>query len=349
MSERALDQLVQGAPPPVAGNPLPPEGVSRSYRDGFRGARRESLGTAGVLLGTWLALIAASTIYRADFLSHQTLLSVTFTMAVLGVVTVAESLVTISGGILDLSIPTGLILPAWVIVTLLGHGVNIVVVVAVGLLTGSAWGCLNALIIVFGKLNPIIVTLGTNFAGAAIVNIYLQSGQTPLRSGLAKWGQTEVLGLPSVFWAMAIFVVVAGYFVSHSRVGRRMIAVGGNPQAARVRGISLRKTRFAVFIVSGAVCGFAALLFTASTLNFVSSETTYYLLPCVAATILAGIRLQGGTGNLWLILLSVGLLSTVPTSLAFFGVGELWQNVPPGVVLVVAVSIDGYRQMRSKR
>jgi ribose transport system permease protein len=202
---------------------------------------------------------------------------------------------------------------------------------------------------VFGKLNPIIVTLGTNFAGAAIVNIYLTSGQTPLKSGLAKWGQSEFLGLPSVFWAMAIFVLIAGYFLSHSRAGRRIIAVGGNPQAARVRGISLRRARFGVFMVSGAVCGFAAVLFTASTLNFVSSEATYYLLPCVAATILAGIRLQGGSGNLWTILLSVGLLSTVTTSLAFFGVGELWQNVPPGAVLVIAVSIDGYRQLRSKR
>jgi len=336
-------------PSPAGAGPGQPEGAVRSYLASVRGARRESLGTALVVLGAWVALVAASTIYRSDFLSRQTLLSITFTMAVLGVVTVAEALVTISGGILDLSIPTELILPAWVIVTLLGHGVNIVLVVLMGLLTGAAWGLLNALIIVFGKLNPIIVTLGTNFAGAAIVNIYLTSGQTPLKSGLAKWGQSEVLGLPSVFWAMAVFVLISGYFLSHSRVGRRTVAVGGNPQAARVRGISLRRTRFGVFIVSGAVCGFAAVLFTASTLNFVSSEATYYLLPCVAATILAGIRLQGGSGNLWLILLSVGLLSTVPTSLAFFGVGELWQNVPPGVVLVVAVSIDGYRQMRSKR
>jgi ribose/xylose/arabinose/galactoside ABC-type transport system permease subunit len=349
MSEQALDQVVQGAPSPSGRGPDRPEGAVRSYMASVRGARRESLGTALVILGAWVALIAASTIYRSDFLSRQTLLSITFTMAVLGVVTVAESLVTISGGILDLSIPTELILPAWVIVTLLGHGVNIVIVVLMGLLTGAAWGFLNALIIVFGKLNPIIVTLGTNFAGAAMVNIYLQSGQTPLKSGLAKWGQSEFLGLPSVFWAMAVFVVLAGYFLSHSRVGRRTVAVGGNPQAARVRGISLRRTRFGVFVASGAVCGFAAVLFTASTLNFVSSETTYYLLPCVAATILAGIRLQGGSGNLWLILLSVGLLATVPTSLAFFGVGELWQNVPPGVVLVVAVSIDGYRQLRSRR
>ncbi len=349
MSEQVLEQPAQG-PAPLAG-PLSgrPKGPVRSYFDSLEGSSRDSLGTAAAILVLWGVLVLVTTLYRRDFLSHQTLLSITFTMAVLGVVTVAQSLVTISGGILDLSIPTALILPAWVIVTLLGHGVNLFLVILVGLLTGAAWGTLNALIIVFGKLNPLIVTLGTNFAGAAIVNIYLQSGQTPLGSSLAKWGQSQFLGLPSVFWAMAIFIFLAGYFLKHSRAGRRVVAVGGNAQAARVRGISLRKARFGVFIGSGLICGFAAVLFTASTLNFVSSETTSYLLPSVAATILAGIRLQGGSGNLWVIFLSVGLLSTVPTSLAFFGVGELWQNVPPGVILIVAVSIDGYRQLRSRR
>ena len=116
-------------------------GLSASYREAFGALAASRSGRPLVVLGAWVALIAASTIYRADFLSRQTLLSITFTMAVLGVVTVAESLVTISGGILDLSIPTELILPAWVIVTLLGHGVNIVLVIVAGLLTGAAWGC----------------------------------------------------------------------------------------------------------------------------------------------------------------------------------------------------------------
>ena len=224
-----------------------------------------------------------------------------------------------------------MILPAWVIVTLLGHGVNIALVILVGLLTGAAWGFLNALIIVFGKLNPLIVTLGTNFAGIALSEHLLAERTDTARFWPGENGASPKFpGLPDVFWAMAIFIFLAGYFLKHSRAGRRVVAVGGNPQAARVRGISLRKTRFAVFIGSGVICGLAAVLFTASTLNFVSSETTSYLLPTVAATILAGIRQQGGSGNLWVILLSVGLLATVPTSLAFFGVGELWQNVPPG-------------------
>ena len=303
MSEQVLEQPAQG-PSPLAGPVLVrPKGPIRSYLENLETSSRDSLGSAAAIALVWGILILVTTLHKRDFLSHQTLLSITFTMAVLGVATVAQSLVTVSGGILDLSIPTAMILPAWVIVTLLGHGVNIALVILVGLLTGAAWGTLNALIIVFGKLNPLIVTLGTNFAGIALVNIYLQSAQTPLGSGLAKWGQSQFLGLPDVFWAMAIFIFLAGYFLKHSRVGRRVVAVGGNPQAARVRGISLRKTRFAVFIGSGVICGLAAVLFTASTLNFVSSETTSYLLPTVAATILAGIRLQGGSGNLWVILL----------------------------------------------
>jgi ribose/xylose/arabinose/galactoside ABC-type transport system permease subunit len=349
VSERVLEQPAQGPAPLAGSSSVRSKGPIRAYLDTLETSSRDSLGTAAAIVLVWGILVLVTTVHRQDFLSHQTLLSITFTMAVLGVATVAQSLVTISGGILDLSIPTAMILPAWVIVTLLGHGVNLALVIIVGLVTGAAWGTLNALIIVFGKLNPLIVTLGTNFAGAALVNIYLQSAQTPLDSGLAKWGQSQFLGLPDVFWAMAIFILLAGYFLKHSRTGRRVLAVGGNAQAAKVRGISLRKARFGIFIGSGVICGFAAVLFTASTLNFVSSETTSYLLPTVAATILAGIRLQGGSGNLWVIFLSVGLLATVPTSLAFFGVGELWQNVPPGAILIVAVSIDGIRQKRSKR
>ena len=82
----------------------------------------EGVATAVSLLAVWLLVIAVSTIDKTSFLSRETVLSVTFTMAVLGVLTVGQSLVTISGGVLDLSVPTALILPAWVIATLLTRG-----------------------------------------------------------------------------------------------------------------------------------------------------------------------------------------------------------------------------------
>jgi ribose/xylose/arabinose/galactoside ABC-type transport system permease subunit len=309
----------------------------------------EGVATAISLAVVWLLVIAASAIDKSSFLSRETVLSVTFTMAVLGVLTVGQSLVTMSGGVLDLSVPTALILPAWVIATMLSGGISGWLAVVVGLAVGTAWGFFNAAIIVFGKLNPIIVTLGTNFAGVAILGIYVQNAVVPNHAGLSTWGKEYWLGLPNVFWVMVIIVAVVGYLLPRTRIGRRAIAVGGNPQAAKMRGISLRKTRFGIFTAAGFLAGLAAVLFTASQSSFVSADGTDYLFLTIAATLVAGIGLSGGYGNLWVTFLSVGLLSTIPTTLAFFGVPALWQNVPAGVILVIAVAIDGFRRMRSAR
>ena len=312
-------------------------------------SRPEGTATGIVIVGAWGALVFGSALFRSDFLSRQTLLAVTFTMAIVGVLSVGQGLVAMSGAILDLSVPTALILPSWAVASLLGQGINIFLVIFAALAGGGAWGLFNALIIVFGKINPIIVTLGTNFAGAAMLNILFENAQTPMSSGLAKWGQGKFLGLPNIFWPMLLIIALVGYFVPRSRVGRHMIAVGGSSQAARARGISLRKTRFAVFVASGTLSGVAALLFTASDLYFIPNDGSNFLLPTLATIIVAGIALSGGAGNLWLIFLSVGFLSTVTTALAFYGLSDVWQQVPPGAILMIAVSIDGYRRMRSRR
>ncbi len=332
------------------GAPGPRSAEHGGTRDGLRGAVPESVKVAVAVCATWALLIVGTTAYQTDFISHQTVLSVTFTMAVVGVLAVAEGLVVISGGMIDLSLPTSLILAAAVATTLLDRGWNVVPVIFVAMAIGGAWGALNATIIVFGKINPIIVTLGTNLAGVALLSIHISGYSTiPPSSGLATWGDALFLGLPNVFWVMVLAILLAGYLLPRTRVGTRVLAVGGSTQAARVRGISLRKTRFGVFIVSGMIVGLAAILFAASTHSFSVSDGTTYLLPPIAAVIVAGVSLAGGSGNLWVLFASVGLLSTVPTSMAFFGLSDLWQQVPPGLILVAAVSIDGYRRKRASR
>lgn len=311
--------------------------------------RPDWLGNAALVAGAWLVLIVATEIDRHDFLSHQTLLSITFTMSIIGVLALAQGLVAISGGILDLSIPTALVLPSWVTVTLLGKGWNSLLVVVAAILTGAAWGFLNATIIVFGRINPIIVTLGSNFAGIAVLLLIFQSAQTPLHSGLSKFGQGYFLGLPRIFWPMLGLVLVVGFLMRQTRYGRRAVGVGGNPTAAKSRGISLRKTRFGIFTAAGALSGVAAILFTSSNASFGPNDGATFLLPVIAAVILAGVSLSGGRGHLWMILLSVGFLSTVPVSLVFFGLSDTWQTVMQGAILIIAVSIDGARQKRATR
>ena len=306
-------------------------------------------GTAATVAAAWIVLIAISGLHRADFLSHQTVLAVSFTMAIVGVLAVAQALIGISGGILDLSQPTALILVAYVVSKLLDAGVPVPLVALAGILVGAAWGLLNALVIVFGKLNPIIVTLASNFIGVAVMFLVFQNAQAPLKSGFSDFGRGYFLGLPNIWWPMVILVLLVGYFLPRTRYGRHAIAVGGNRFAAQARGISLKKTRFAVFTISGAIVGVAGILFAASNGPFPPSGGSTFQLPVIAAVILAGVSLAGGRGSIWLILLSVGFLSTVPTALVFFGFSSNWQAVFQGLILVLAVAIDGWRAKGAQR
>jgi ribose transport system permease protein len=306
-------------------------------------------GTAAAVAGAWIILIVASGIHRADFLSHQTVLAVTFTMAIVGVLAVAQALIGTSGAILDLSQPTGLTMTAAVVCQLLNYNWPLPVVILAGILVGAAWGFINALIVVVGKLNPIIVTLGTNFIGTALMFLIYQNIQAPITSSLVAFGQGGFLGLPNIWWPMVALVLVVGFFLPRTVAGRHAIAVVGNRFAAQSRGISLKKTRFAIFILSGAIVGIAGILFAASNGPFAPSAGTTFQLPVIAGIILAGVSLAGGRGSIWLILLSVGFLSTVPTSLVFFGFSSNWQAVFQGLILIIAVSIDGWRAKRLTR
>lgn len=325
--------------------PTAESGSSRAYR----GLNLHGWGTAATLAAAWLLLIAATGLYRADFLSHQTILAVTFTMAIVGVLAVGQALVAISGGFLDLSQPTTLILSSFVTVRMLEAGMPPVVAAAAAILAGAVWGFTNATVIVFGKINPVIVTLATNFIGLAALFLMFAIVQAPIGSPLHGFGRSAFLGLPSIWWPMLLLVLVVGFLLPRTRYGRHAIAVGGNRFAAQARGISLRKTRFAVFTAAGACAGFAGVLFAASSGPINPSSGNSLQLSVIASVILAGVSLAGGRGNLWLLLLSVGFLSTIPTSLVFFGLSSDWQSIFQGGILVIAVAIDGYRARRSGR
>lgn len=308
--------------------------------------RLHGWGTGIMLLAAWLLLIAATGLYRPDFVSQQTVLAIAFTMSIVGVLAIGQSLVAISGGFIDLSQPSGLILSSFVAVRLAEAGMPLPVLVVAAVLTGMAWGFLNALIIVLAKLNPVIVTLATNFIGLAALFLVFQLAQVPIGSDIHALGRTTQFGLPAIWWPMVLLIAIVGFLLPRTRYGRRAIAVGGNRFAAQARGISLKATRFAIFTAAGGFVGFAAILFASSAGPFNPGSGNNLQLNVIASVILAGISLAGGRGNLWMLFLSVGFLSTIPTALVFFGLSSDTQTIFQGLILVIAVGIDGYRARR---
>ncbi|WP_382308223.1 ABC transporter permease [Herbiconiux sp. UC225_62] len=319
--------------------------TSRPDSRGLPVSARDALSIAGV----WVALIVATTIVRPDFLSTQSLLAITFTMSISGILAVSQAIIVISGGLLDLSLPVSLIISAWATVTALNNGLPTVVAIPIGIVTGMAWGALNGVIVVFGKLNPIIVTLATGFGGLAVMLIFFKSAQIPAQSDLRLYGLGRFLGLPNIFWPMVITIVLGGLAFAFTRWGRRLIAMGGNAPAAKARGINLRRMRLGSFIGAGAVAGLAGVMFSAVTPSFTPAAGASFQLIVIGAVILAGISLSGGKGNLLVLLLSVGFFATIPTSIAFFGLAPAWALVFQGALLIIAVGIDGYRMKRTAR
>lgn len=325
----SLNQAIETAPPAV---PLK--------------VRFGGWGTALILIAVWLLLIAATGLYRPDFFAHQTMLAIAFTMAVVGVLAVGQGIIAISGGFIDLSQPAGLILTSLVAVRLSEAGLPLPLVVVGAVVAGMLWGAFNATIIVFARLNPVIVTLATNFIGLAALYLIFQLAQVPNGSEIYHLGRASFLGLPAIWWPMVVIILVVGFLMRSTRYGRRATAVGGNRAAAKARGISLRTTRYATFMAAGGFVGFAAVLFASAAGPFNPSSASTLQLNVIAAVILGGISLAGGRGNFWMLLLSVGFLSTIPTALVFFGLSSDTQSIFQGALLMIAVAIDGYRARR---
>ena len=104
-----------------------------------------------------------------------------------------------------------------------------------------------------------------------------------------------------------------------------------------------------MFTIGGAIVGMAGVLFASSNGPFSPNAGANFQLPVIASVILAGVSLAGGRGNVWMILISVGFLSTIPTSLVFFGFSSNWQAVFQGLILIIAVAVDGWRGKRRQR
>ena len=308
-----------------------------------KSADSEYLATILILLVVWIFLVVISVINRSDFLSRATLSAVTFNMCIIGILAIGQGFVVISGGILDLSITVSMLITSFMIVVFYDLGWNTPLLIIVSLLCAGVFGLFNSILVVWLRINPLIVTLATGFAGGGILLIVFDRGLVDPKSSIANFGTSYLFGLPTAWWPMALLTIGAHFFFKYSRVGRHFLAVGGNPLSSKAMGISLKRTRVATFVGSSIFGGIAGIVFAGFTPEIRPNAGEYYTLPVIAAVVLAGFSLAGGRGSFLALFISVGFLSTIPTALVFFGLQSIWQTFIQGFILIIAVSIDAYR------
>ena len=291
-----------------------------------------------------IVLVAVIGSQNPAFLTPQNIAAIGNYVVVMGVLAVIQTVVIIMGGI-DISVGSqaGLasVLAGMVFAATSG---NWVLSMLVPLAACAVCGVFNGIVVIFGRITPLIATLGTLavFKGVAqlISNGRAQgfTGADPVYIFLARG---SVLFVPALVWVLIIVAVLVHIMLRYTRAGRDIYAIGGNDVAARLSGVKVNQRIMVVFILAGLVAAIAGILITARTGSGqpVSGSEGMELVSVTGAA-LGGAAMRGGKGSVISTIFAVILLGILMNGMTLLGVNPFWQNVAQGALLIAAVVIQ---------
>jgi len=235
-------------------------------------------------------------------------------------------------------------------------GFNIYLGTLLGILIGAALGAINGVLIAWVKIPPVITTLGTLSVYRGLVFIVSGGRQIDpnhIPTELIRWSQRGPFGSQLIPWVVVIALAVAALaylFLRYTKAGRNVYALGSNPDAASLRGIPVSRTQFIVYTITGALAGLAGILY-ASRYGFVNPGETGvgFELTVIAAVVLGGTNVFGGSGSVIGVVLGCLLLGTINVALAVLGVAATWQLAVYGIVILLTVIVDAIVQRQIRR
>ncbi|MGQ4386712.1 ABC transporter permease [Streptomyces sp. SAS_270] len=274
-----------------------------------------------------------------SFLDTGNLRGIATDAATLTIVAVPLALLVISG-YLDLSVGSTLALGGLVAGRLAGQHQSPVVAVLGALVVGGAVGALNGVLCCYLGLSAFIVTLGMLTAVRGLAQQLFPLPLSSFGSGFAWLGGARVAGVDAPV-VIAVFVLVVGaLFLALTPAGRHVFAIGVNREAAYLSGIGVRRTPFALFVVTGAAAALAGAI-KASVLDSAVSGTSGagFELTVLTAVLLGGVALAGGSGSVFGVLLGVLFLGCLQNGLTLLNVPAFWQQMAQGVALVAGAAL----------
>ena len=304
----------------------------------------------GLLIAT--ALLAGYLGLTSEyFLLQRNLINITQAVAIVGIAAPFATLILIGGGI-DLTPVTVFVIAGVVALKALDAAIPVPLVFVLAVLAGGGVGLVNGLFIAFLRLNPFIVTLGTNFLFTGIAFV-VTDGQAAaiIDPSFTALGTARVLGLPVVTITMLGSFVIAFGILRFTRFGTYVYAVGADADATRLSGVDVTRVRIAMYVLGGLSAGVAGVLLT-SMVGAVAAFTALSqadLLKILAAVIIGGTALTGGRGSVVGTLIGILLLGIIQNGLVLRNISSFYQPVVIGTVLLMAIVLDELRRRLAER
>lgn len=294
-----------------------------------------------------ILLIVFFTASQPNFLTFDNFLNIARLQAVPLILAVGMTMVVLTGGA-DLSVGSALALSGVIAGLLYVNGVPAPAVILLAVLCGILLGLLNGLLIGALGMSFFVVTLGTlaGYRSLALVasdGTSIQLGEAPLLLTIGD-GSIGVLPIPVL---LAALVTVFGHLaLSGTGWGRKIYAVGSNREAARLAGIRVNRVLVSVYVTSGLLAGLASVIQIGRLTTASPVVGTGIELQVIAAVLLGGTILSGGSGGLGGTVLAVLMLGVLQNGLTLSGTPDFWQGAITGAILIVAVFLDHLQRRR---
>jgi rhamnose transport system permease protein len=295
-------------------------------------------------------LIAVTAAIEPRFIETNSLRNLALNAAIFAILAVGQTLVIITRNV-DLSVGSVLGLSAYLAGDLLSKhpGLSIPLVFVLGIALGAACGLVNGVLVTWGQVPALVVTLGTLYVYRGLAFLWTGGSQVSanqLPDSFLNIGSDSVAGIPILVIIALVVVLVVGQWLRDYRAGRELYAIGSNPEGARLAGVRSERRVLTAFVLAGALAGLGGVLFTARFGTVDATAGVGYELTVIAAAVVGGVAIFGGTGTVYGAALGALLLGTITSSLIVLRVAAFWQQAAIGALLLVAIALDRFVAIR---
>jgi rhamnose transport system permease protein len=290
------------------------------------------------------AIVVGVTISEPRFSSVNNVRQILLSVSIIAIVAIGQTLVVLTRNI-DLSVASIVGLVAYEVRDILAGnpGMSIALAVVIGLMIGAGLGAVNGALVTVGRVPAIVATLGTLYVFRGLT-FALGGGKlitaSDVPQGFKDIALTRPVGVPTPIIIAAALGIVFAWLLRYSRVGRQLYAIGSNPDAARPAGIQTNRVVFGAYVTCGLLCGVGGVLWGARFGSIDARAATGLELQVVAAVVLGGVNIFGGSGTIVGAMLGAVLLGTIQNSLTILRLNQFWIQAISGAAILLAVTLD---------
>jgi ribose transport system permease protein len=290
------------------------------------------------MLVVLIVLSIALSLISSHFFSLGNLFNLMDQSVVTGIAAIGQTFVILVAGI-DLSVGAltgvaGIVLG----LALTSAGLPVPVAIAAAIVFGGLMGLVNGLLVTFGRIAPFIVTLGMMSVARSLAYVISDGNSiSSLPQGLSYIGSADVFGIPANFLFVVLLFALAWYYLTFTKGGRTIYAIGSNIEAARASGLKVTYYTTLAYVLSGALSALAAVMLASRLLSIDPIAGNGLELDSIAAVVIGGASLFGGRGSMIGTFFGVLIMGLIRNGLNLLNVGPYWQGSAIGAIIIIAV------------